>query len=110
MQELTIFAPFLGILSLIIAFFIYLYVKKQPNGTQLMQDLEKMIHEGAMAFLKKEYSILVFFIAAVFFLLAWLLGEWKTSIAFLTGAFCSMAAGFSGMTSATRGNSRTCMV
>jgi K(+)-stimulated pyrophosphate-energized sodium pump len=107
MQELTIFAPFLGILSLIIAFFIYLYVKKQPNGTKLMQDLEKMIHEGAMAFLKREYSILVFFIAAVFFLLAWLLGEWKTSIAFLTGALCSMAAGFSGMTSATRGNSRT---
>ncbi|MCP4667146.1 MAG: sodium-translocating pyrophosphatase [Deltaproteobacteria bacterium] len=107
MQGLTVYAPFLGILSLIIAFFIYLYVKKQPNGTDLMQKLEGMIHEGAMAFLKREYSILVLFIAAVFLLLGFLLNEWRTSIAFVTGAFCSMLAGFSGMTAATRGNSRT---
>jgi K(+)-stimulated pyrophosphate-energized sodium pump len=107
MQSLTFLAPFLGISSLLIAFIVYLYVKKQPNGNQLMQDLEKMIHEGAMAFLKREYSILVLFIAVVFFLLGLLLGEWKTSTAFVTGAACSMLAGLSGMTAATRGNSRT---
>jgi len=107
MQGLTIYAPFLGIFSLIIAFLIYNYVKKQPNGTPLMQELENMIHEGAMAFLKKEYSILAIFIAVVFIVLGLLLGEWRTSIAFLTGALCSMLAGFSGMTAATRGNSRT---
>jgi len=107
MQELTKFAPYLGILSLIIAWFLYLYVKKQPNGTKVMQELEEMIHEGAMAFLKREYSILVFFIIAVFILLGLFLSEWRTSIAFLTGALCSMMAGFSGMTAATRGNSRT---
>jgi hypothetical protein len=72
-----------------------------------MKELEEMIHEGAMAFLKKEYSILIIFIAAVFLLLGLVLGEWKTSIAFVTGAFLSMLAGFSGMTAATRGNSRT---
>ncbi len=107
MQGLTFYAPFLGILSLIFAFFIYLYVKKQPNGTDLMQKLEGMINEGAMAFLKREYSILVLFIVAVFLLLGFMLNEWRTSIAFVTGAFCSMLAGFSGMTAATRGNSRT---
>jgi K(+)-stimulated pyrophosphate-energized sodium pump len=107
MQGLTVYASFLGILSLIIAYFIYRYVKSQPNGSPLMQELEDMIHEGAMAFLKREYSILVIFIVAVFILLGLLLGEWRTSIAFVTGAFCSMLAGFSGMTAATRGNSRT---
>jgi K(+)-stimulated pyrophosphate-energized sodium pump len=107
MQGLTIYAPFLGILSLIIAWFIYLYVKKQPNGNQVMQELEGMIHEGAMAFLKREYSILIFFIIAVFIVLGLILGEWRTSVAFVSGAFCSMVAGFSGMTAATRGNSRT---
>jgi len=40
MQGLTIYAPFLGILSLIIAWLIYGYVKKQPNGTDLMKELE----------------------------------------------------------------------
>ena len=107
MQQLTVYAPFLGILSLVIAFVLYLYVKQQPNGNPMMQDLENMIHEGAMAFLKKEYSILAIFIAVVFILLGLLLGEWRTSVAFVTGAICSMIAGFSGMTAATRGNSRT---
>ncbi len=106
MQELTIVAPFLGILGLIIAYLIYRYVKGQPNGTPVMQELEGMIHEGAMAFLKKEYSVLVVFIAVVFVLLGFAV-SWKTAIAFVTGAFCSMLAGFSGMTAATRGNSRT---
>ena len=105
MQGLTVYAPFLGILSLIIAWLIYGYVKKQPNGTPLMQELEGMIHEGAMAFLKKEYSILVAFIVIVFLLL--LMIAWQTAVAFVTGALCSMLAGYSGMTAATRGNSRT---
>ena len=39
MKELTVYAPFLGILSLVIAWLIYIYVKKQPNGTELMQEL-----------------------------------------------------------------------
>ena len=83
MQEWTVYAPFLGILSLIIAWLIYGYVKKQPNGSQLMQELENSIHEGAMAFLKREYSILVIFIAVVFIVLGLVLGEWKTSVAFV---------------------------
>ena len=66
MQGLTGYAWILGVLSLVIAWAIYKYVKGQPNGTELMQDLEGSIHEGAMAFLKKEYSILVIFIAVVF--------------------------------------------
>jgi len=106
MQGLTIYAPFLGILGLIIASLIFGYVKRQPNGSKLMQDLEEAIHTGAMAFLRKEYSVLVVFIAIVFILLGWGI-SWKTSIAFVTGALCSMLAGFSGMTAATRGNSRT---
>ncbi|MFP4037107.1 MAG: sodium/proton-translocating pyrophosphatase, partial [Desulfobacteraceae bacterium] len=106
MQGLTVYAPFLGILSVVIAWLIFGYVKKQPNGTPLMQELEEQIHIGAMTFLRREYSILLIFIAVVFLLLG--VGiAWKTAIAFVTGAFCSMAAGYSGMTAATRGNSRT---
>ncbi len=106
LQGLTVYAPYLGIVGLIIAFLIYKYVKKQPNGNELMQELEGMIHDGAMAFLKREYSALLVFIAVVFLLLGWGI-SWRTSIAFVTGAFCSMLAGYSGMTAATRGNSRT---
>ncbi len=106
MQSLTILAPFLGLFGLLVAYLIYLYVKKQPNGNETMQELEEMIHEGAMAFLKKEYSVLIIFIAVVWILLTWGI-NWRTGLAFVTGAGCSMLAGFSGMTAATRGNSRT---
>jgi len=106
MQSLTAYAPYLGILGLIIAYLVFLYVKKQPNGSELMKDLEGMIHSGAMAFLKKEYSVLLVFIAIVLLLLGFGI-SWRTAIAFVTGAFCSMLAGFSGMSAATKGNSRT---
>ncbi|MGD9124792.1 MAG: sodium/proton-translocating pyrophosphatase, partial [Desulfarculaceae bacterium] len=113
MQGLTVIAPFLALFGLLVAFIIYGYVKKQPNGNETMQKLEGMIHAGAMAFLRKEYSVLIIFIAAVFVLL-WLVVDAKlpsatpwTAIAFVTGAFCSMVAGFSGMSAATKGNSRT---
>ncbi|RJX34377.1 MAG: sodium-translocating pyrophosphatase [Desulfarculus sp.] len=113
-MSLTVYAPYLAIFGLVVAYFLYLYVKKQPNGNPTMQKLEKMIHSGAMAFLKKEYSVLAFFILVVFILL-WLVVDSKipaskvpwTAIAFVTGALCSIAAGYSGMSAATRGNSRT---
>jgi K(+)-stimulated pyrophosphate-energized sodium pump len=106
MQGLTTLAPFVGILSLIIAWLIYNYVKKQPNGNALMADLEDQIHTGAMTFLKREYTVLIVFIGIVFILLGWGIA-WKTALCFITGALASMVAGFSGMTAATRGNSRT---
>jgi len=106
MLHLTVYAPYLGGLGIVIAFLIYAHVKGQPNGNERMQELEEMIHAGAMVFLKKEYTILFFFAAAVFVLLG--LGiNWETSIAYAAGAVCSMLAGFFGMNAATRGNSRT---
>ncbi|MBU2550368.1 MAG: sodium-translocating pyrophosphatase [Proteobacteria bacterium] len=106
MLQLTPYAPLLGIVGLVIAYAIYVWLKKQPNGNETMVEIEEMIHDGAMAFLKKEYTYLAFFIVAVFILL--LVGlNWQTAIAFLTGALCSIFAGLMGMTAATRGNSRT---
>ena len=103
---MTAYAPYLGVIGLVIAFLIFMYVRKQPSGNEVMKELEDMIHAGAMAFLKREYSILVIFIAAVFVLLG--LGiNWWTGVAFLSGAAASIIAGFSGMSAATRGNSRT---
>jgi len=106
MQGLTTLAPFVGSLSLISAWLIYNYIKKQPNGNALMADLQDQIHTGAMTFLKREYTVLIVFIGIVFILLGWGIA-WKTAICFITGALASMLAGFSGMTAATRGNSRT---
>ena len=106
MISLTKVAPFLGLAGLVVAYVIFNYVKKQPNGNETMQNLEEMIHDGAMAFLKKEYTYLLVFIVVVFLALLFGLNA-QTAIAFLTGAGCSILAGYLGMTAATRGNSRT---
>ena len=106
MENWVIYAPIMGILGLIFALGIYAYIKKQPEGTEKMSDIAAQIHQGAMVFLKREYSILLLFVALVFVLL-YVGIAWQTAVAFLAGAACSMLAGFFGMNAATRANVRT---
>jgi K(+)-stimulated pyrophosphate-energized sodium pump len=102
----TNLAPLFGVAGLIFALGIFLYVKKQPVGTDAMAELSEMIYDGAMVYLKRQYIILAGFIVIVFGLLYWQLGP-QTASAFLAGALCSIMAGFFGMTAATRANVRT---
>ena len=106
MQGLVTLAPFLGVLGLVFAGFLYMFTKKQPVGTPKMEEIAKLIHEGAMVFLAREYKILAVFIAIVFVLLAMAINP-QTAVAFLSGAICSMVAGFFGMNAATIANVRT---
>ena len=95
-----------GVLGLFVAGAIYLYLKRQPNGNETMRGLEEQIHAGAMAFLKREYTVLLPFVLVVAILLSLAVG-WRTAVAYVAGAACSILAGFFGMTAATRANSRT---
>ncbi len=95
-----------GLVGLLVALGIYAYLKRQPEGNDTMRDLAGQIHAGAMAFLKREYSVLVPFIVVVAVLLALAVG-WRTSVAYVAGATCSILAGFFGMSAATRANVRT---
>jgi len=99
-------APALGILGLLMAFGLYRYVVAQPAGSGLMIEISDSIHAGAMAFLRKEYSILVWFIVVVAILLSIGIGPF-TALAFVSGAICSMLAGLIGMQAATKANVRT---
>jgi K(+)-stimulated pyrophosphate-energized sodium pump len=102
----TNLAPLFGVAGLLFALGIFLYIKKQPVGTDAMAELSEMIYDGAMVYLKRQYIILAGFIVVVFGLLYWQLGP-QTASAFLAGALCSILAGFFGMTAATRANVRT---
>jgi len=105
----VVFGPALGLVGLIFVLGIYFWIRKQPDGTDVMRGISDQIHEGAMAFLKQEYSVLIFFIIIVFIALVFGLPEFGlyTAIAFVCGAICSVTAGFIGMKSATRANVRT---
>ncbi len=95
-----------GIAGLVLAWITYTYVKRQPPGNDLMQELGNAIHAGAMTFLKREYSYLVPFLLVVALLLGLAL-NWNTAIAYLFGGTCSILAGLFGMQSATASNTRT---
>ena len=106
MEAWTTAAPWLGVAGLIAAFIVYTRLKAGDAGSPEMVEISDDIHDGAMAFLKREYSILLVFIAVVFAAL-WLGVEGRTAAAFLAGAGSSIVAGFSGMKAATRANVRT---
>ncbi len=106
MVEYIDFALWLGLIGLAFSFGLYGYVKSQPVGNDVMSDLADQIHAGAMAFLRREYTILVPFVIVVAGLLFWLVGP-RTSVAYGLGAVCSILAGFFGMQAATKANVRT---
>ncbi|MBI3813274.1 MAG: sodium-translocating pyrophosphatase [Nitrospinae bacterium] len=106
MEKLTALAPLFGIGGLVVAWFIYGHIKKQPDGNERMREIAGMIHDGAMVYLKRQYTILFAFIALVFILLSVFI-NWQTGIAYVGGGISSMLAGFFGMKGATKANVRT---
>ena len=98
--------PCVGVFGVMVALGIYFYLKKLPTGTDKMRKIAGHIRIGALAFLKREYTILFAFIAVVFVLLSFGI-SYKIALAFLFGALLSISAGFLGMMSATDANVRT---
>jgi len=106
MGVIAYLSPYLGFVGLGVALMIYLAVQNRPDGDEKMREIAGYIREGAMAFLKREYRILVIFVVIVFLLLAWQVA-WQTGVAFISGAICSVLAGLFGMQAATKANVRT---
>ena len=104
--QIALYATGAGLIGLIIALAIYGYVKRQPAGSEGMQDLATAIEEGAMTFLRREYTVLFPFLIVVAIVLAVLVGR-NTAFAYIFGGVCSVAAGYTGMKSATKSNVRT---
>jgi len=117
--------------SLAFAGFLAFQVVKNPShppGKESVIEIGNLIREGAVAFLKREYTILAGFVAIVFIVILVLVdlnvfgndglnalreggritatGPW-VSLSYLFGAVASALAGFIGMSIAVRGNTRT---
>jgi len=110
-QNLTLIIPVLGVLGLLFTFWKTAWVTKQDAGTDQMKRIAKAIEEGAMAFLRAEYKVLIFFVIGVAILLG-ISGNTANSsplvgLSFIIGAFCSALAGYIGMKVATKANVRT---
>ena len=110
-EQIGIMGMGAGILGLLIAFMLYRKVDSIEIENKTVATITGRIQDGAMAFLMAEYRMLAIFIVVVAALL-FAGGEdnglgMETMVAFIIGALCSVAAGFSGMQSATSANGRT---
>jgi len=99
-------APIAGIIGIIFAIILWVQVSKVEPGNEKMRDIAASIHEGAMAFLNREYRTLAVF-AIVLFIVLGLVINWFTAICFIVGAIFSGTAGYAGMNIATIANVRT---
>lgn len=106
MEVYLYIAPLVGLLALGFVAFMAAKVNRTPPGTEKMQEIAAAIHEGAMAFLRREYRTLVFFVIFIFVALS-IFVNLPTAICFLLGAFSSALTGYIGMNVATRANVRT---
>lgn len=95
-----------GIIALIVVAFLISGILKKDAGNDKMKEVSGYIEEGAMAFLKKEYSYLLVFIVVIGVAIMAFLSA-KTAIAFVVGAIFSIIAGFVGMRIAVKSNVRT---
>ena len=98
-----------GVLALLLAVYYSRLVLAAPRGNERMIELSDAIRQGAMAFLKREYTWMSIFVLVMAILIASLL-EWGRpwgAIAYVFGAVLSATAGYVGMRIATAANSRT---
>ena len=98
-----------GIAGLLLALVFSRQVMAAPQGNDRMKELSAAIREGAMAFLRREYSWVAVFVALMAALIFVLLdyGRPWGAIAYVFGAALSALAGFIGMRIATAANART---
>jgi K(+)-stimulated pyrophosphate-energized sodium pump len=95
-----------GLVSLLYAMILAKRVLSEKPGNDLMQQISNSIEKGAMTFLKREYSILIFFVIIIGIIIVLVRGS-ITGISFVFGALSSALAGFIGMKIATKTNTRT---
>ena len=107
MRTLMWLAPAAGAAALLFALTLAMSVRRQAVGNDRMKEISGAIKEGAQAFLRAEYRLLVFFVLILFVLIGVGIGNWVTAVCFLVGAAFSTLAGYIGMQVATDANVRT---
>ncbi len=117
--------PIAGIIAILFAIYLARDVLSRDQGTEAMQDVAGTILEGAVAFIRRQYTtiaIIAVFASVIIGIVITLVETPEvadvpsmaglpigimTAFAFLVGAACSMASGIIGMFVAVKANVRT---
>ena len=106
MDKLAYVAPIVGACALVVALILAKWITGQSTGNARMTEISGYIHEGAMAFLGREYRTMIIVVAVLTVVLGFGI-NWVTAILYVCGSAFSVLAGYFGMQVATRGNVRT---
>ena len=111
MNSLFYLVPAAAVIALTFAYIFFRQMMKESEGTATMKQIAKFVREGAMAYLKQQYKvvIIVFAVLALLFAVLAYFGVQNPWVpfAFLTGGLFSGLAGFIGMKTATYASART---
>lgn len=106
MEKLLYVIPAIGLVSLLCAAFLAKWISSKDMGTDRMKEIASYIHEGALAFLSREYRTVLIFVTLMFLFIGFAI-DWGTAVTFVIGAVFSVLAGYFGMQTATKANVRT---
>jgi K(+)-stimulated pyrophosphate-energized sodium pump len=123
-SALQLIIPVAGIAAVLFALYLARDVLGRDTGTQAMQDVAGTIFEGAVAFIRRQYTTIAILAVVGAVGVGILIAAFetksvadtdvfgaelgiRTGIAFIVGAACSMASGIIGMYISVRSNVRT---
>ena len=95
-----------GIACLCFAAYLAFGILRESEGSEKVKELSLSINRGAMAFLRREFTVLLIFTVVMVLILAFVIAP-SSALAYLMGTVMSSLAGFLGMSIATRSNGRT---
>jgi len=108
MVDITLVIPIAGLVGLAFAGYLTWYVFRKDLGTPEMQEIGDAIRQGAMAYMKRQYTTIIVIsgILAVAIALAIEPRYW-VGLSFIIGAMASALSGYIGMYVSVRSNIRT---
>ncbi|MGB9728754.1 MAG: sodium-translocating pyrophosphatase [Thermoprotei archaeon] len=102
--------PFSVVLALSIAAYLLWYISKQSSGTEKMIRINRAIREGARAYLKRQYKVILAILSLITVAIYLAIdrgihsGIPYVSLSFFLGTISSIIAGYVSMEAATRSN------
>jgi len=111
MNDIFIIVPVASLLALVFAWIFFKSMMKNSEGTSRMKEIAQYVRDGAMAYLRRQYKIVILVFIVLFVLLTIMayfgVQNPFVPVAFLTGGFFSGLCGFLGMKTATFASART---